>query len=164
MSIDSLKDVYVDQLQDLYSANGQSIKVIRDLAEHASNPELKEALERGIAGITDGMKVLTELTSKHGVRPDDEFCRGMEGLVKEARSHSIDENFGDDDARDAMIITQYQRMAHYAIAGYGCVVAFAHRLDLKEDAKVLQECLDATYSGDQSMTKLATSGINKAAM
>ena len=69
MSIDSLKDVYVDQLQDLYSANGQSIKVIRDLAEHASNPELKEALERGIAGITDGMKVLTELTSKHGVRP-----------------------------------------------------------------------------------------------
>lgn len=164
MSIDSLKDVYVDQLQDLYSANGQSMKVTKELAKHASNPELKKALERGIEGIEDGIRQLTELTVKHNVRPDDEFCRGMEGLVKEARAHGIDESFGDDDARDAMIITQYQRMAHYAIAGYGCVVAFAKRLDLPEEASILQTCLDAVYNGDQTMTELATTGINKAAV
>ena len=87
----------------------------------------------------------------------------MEGLVKEARSHGIEEDITDPDARDAMIITQYQRMAHYAIAGYGCLEAFAKRLDLKDDAQKLQKCLDATYHGDKTMTQIATGGINKAA-
>lgn len=164
MSIDSLKDVYLDQLQDLYSANSQSMKATRELAKHATNKDLKAALERGVEGIQDGMKQLTELAVKHEVRPDDEFCRGMEGLVREARAHGIDENFSDDDVRDAMIITQYQRMAHYAIAGYGCVVAFARRLDLDDDAEILERCLDAVYSGDRTMTDLATAQINEAAV
>ncbi|MEO1793703.1 MAG: DUF892 family protein, partial [Pseudomonadota bacterium] len=65
--------------------------------------------------------------------------------------------------RDAMIITQYQRMTHYGLAGYGCVVAFAKRLGLEDEARRLQDCLDATYDGDRTMTKLAEGTINKAA-
>ena len=87
----------------------------------------------------------------------------MEGLVNEARAHALKEDFSSDAVRDAVIITQYQRMAHYAIAGYGCLEAFAKRLDLKDDAQKLQKCLDATYHGDKTMTQIATGGINKAA-
>ena len=55
-------------------------------------------------------------------------------------------------------------MTHYGIAGYGCVVAFAKRLDLDDDARKLQKCLDSTYHGDEEMTKIANGGINKAAV
>ncbi|NDV86459.1 DUF892 family protein [Aurantimonas aggregata] len=164
MALNNLKDIYIDQLQDLYSADSQAAKVTRELAGKANDASLKEALEAGVEGIEEGMATLKELITSHGADPKGEFCRGMEGLVKEARAHAIEEEITDPDARDAMIITQYQRMTHYGIAGYGCLVAFAKRLGLESDREKLQECLDATYDGDDTMTAIATGGINEAAM
>ncbi|MEH6719212.1 MAG: ferritin-like domain-containing protein [Aurantimonas endophytica] len=164
MALNNLKDIYIDQLQDLYSADSQAAKVTRELAAKAHDANLKEALEAGVEGIEEGMATLKELITSHGADPKGEFCRGMEGLVKEARAHAIEEEITDPDARDAMIITQYQRMTHYGIAGYGCLVAFAKRLGLESDREKLQECLDATYDGDDTMTAIATGGINEAAM
>jgi ferritin-like metal-binding protein YciE len=83
--------------------------------------------------------------------------------VREARTHALEEEFGSDAARDAMIITQYQRMAHYAIAGYGCAAAFAAQLGLTDEARTLKEMLDAAYSGDRTMTEIAETQINPAA-
>ena len=163
MSMDSLKDVYIDQMQDIYSANEQSAKITRKLADAASNSELKSALKSGVEGIETGMKKLKGLIEGHGADPEGEHCKGMEGLVKEAQAHALDEKFGDDDVRDAMIITQYQRMVHYGIAGYGCCKAFAKRLGLDDDARVLDECLSHTYDGDEHMTAIATGEVNKAA-
>ena len=117
----------------------------------------------GANGITDGMEKLQQLCSNHGIDPAGEHCKGMEGLVREARAHALEEEFGDEDAQDAMIITQYQRMVHYALAGYGCLVAFANRLDLDGDGEVLQTCLDQTYDGDRRATEIATNGVNAAA-
>ncbi|MGR3493536.1 MAG: DUF892 family protein, partial [Shimia sp.] len=122
-----------------------------------------KALKDGATGIADGMEEIQKLCNDHGINPDGEFCKGMEGLVKEARAHGLEEEFGDSDARDAMIITQYQRMAHYAIAGYGCLRAFANRLDLDGDAAVLSKCLDNSYDGDRRFTEIATGGVNKMA-
>ncbi|MCB8837261.1 DUF892 family protein [Aurantimonas sp. VKM B-3413] len=163
MALANLKDIYIDQLQDIYSADGQAAKATRELAGAAHDNDLKEALEAGVKGIEQGMKTLSEIITGHGASATDEFCRGMEGLVKEARAHGIEADISDPDARDAMIITQYQRMAHYGIAGYGCLVAFAKRLGLDDDATKLQKCLDATYHGDDTMTQIATGGINRAA-
>ena len=87
----------------------------------------------------------------------------MEGIVAEVKAHVLDANFDDADAKDAMIITQYQRMAHYGIAGYGCCTAFARRLGLDGQADKLQDCLDATYHGDKEMTAIALGEINRAA-
>ncbi|WP_299971101.1 DUF892 family protein [uncultured Roseobacter sp.] len=161
--MNNLKDVYIDQLQDLYSANSQSAEVTEALADAATDENLRVLLQKGVSGIRDGMEQVAGLIRGHDADPNGEHCKGMEGLVREARAHALEEDFGDDAARDAMIITQYQRMAHYAIAGYGCVVAFAGRLDLKEDIGTLQDCLDACYDGDRQMTELATSDINAAA-
>ena len=163
MALNSLKDVYIDQLQDLWSACSQSRDVTQSLAKAAKNDDLKKALEAGAKGITDGMDAVQKLASQHGFDPEGEHCKGMEGLVKEARAHALEEEFGDDDVRDAMIITQYQRMTHYAIAGWGCCKAFATRLGLEEDARLLDECLGNTYDGDEHMTEIATGEVNPAA-
>ncbi len=163
MAIANLKDVYHDQLQDLYSACKQSMEVTTELGRAAKNDELQRALNDAVQGIADGMEKIAELCNDHGIDPNGEHCKGMEGLVKEARAHGLDDSITDADARDAMIITQYQRMAHYAIAGYGCLRAFANRLGLDGDGAVLSDCLDASYDGDRRMTDIATGGVNEAA-
>jgi ferritin-like metal-binding protein YciE len=161
--MDNLKDVYLDQLQDLCSANKQAKEITHELAQAAGSDKLRRALERGVEGIEDGCEKLQKIIRTHGGDPDAEHCKGMEGLVREARMHAIKEDFGAQAAQDAMIIGQYQRMAHYAIAGYGCVKAFAEQLDLKDDARTLGEMLDAAYSGDKTMTEIAEEKVNERA-
>lgn len=161
--MNSLKDIYLDQLMDLYSANKQAKEATRQLADAASNGALRDALKAGVDGIEDGNKHLEKMISGHGKNPNDEHCKGMEGLVREARAHAVKEDFKDGALRDAVIVTQYQRMAHYAIAGYGCVAAFAKQLGLDDQAKTLKNMLDAAYSGDHTMTDLAENQINQAA-
>lgn len=164
MTIKNLKDLYIDQLKDLYSACKQSMPVVTELGRSAKSRELSEALIAGNQGVARGMEVLAELCNRHDADPSGEHCKGMEGLVIEARKHAIDTDYADEDAQDAAIITQYQRLAHYAIAGYGCVRTFANRLELDSDAAALQECLDNTWEGDRRMTRIAEQGVNMAAV
>jgi len=164
MTMNNLKDVYQDQLQDLYSACKQSLDATTKLGRAATDKELSEALIAGANGISQGMDKLKSLCATHDIDPDGEHCKGMEGLVNEVDAHVLEADFGDDATRDAMIITQYQRMVHYALAGYGCLVAFANRLNLDQDAAILQKQLDETYDGDRRMTAIATDGgVNKKA-
>lgn len=161
--MESLKDVYIDQLQDLYSANLQAVKATKDLARRARSTKLQQALERGIDGIEEGARTLQSLVRGHDANPNGEHCKGMEGLVREARAHAVTETFGSDAVRDAVIITQYQRMAHYAIAGYGCAAAFARQLGLKHEAETLGTMLEAAYSGDRTMSDIAEASVNERA-
>jgi len=164
MTISTLKDLYIDQLQDIYSANKQSLEATKKLRVKATSGSLTEALDAGTDGINDGIETVRGILESHGANPEGEFCKGMEGLVKEAKAHAIDADIADDDVRDASIITQYQRMTHYGLAGYGTAAAFARRLDLMQDAEKLQTCLDNTYGGDRSMTSIAAGEVNKEAV
>lgn len=163
MTISTLKDLYIDQLQDLYSANRQALKATRELAEAASSEHLKGALEAGAEGIEQGMDQIKSLIENHDANPRGEHCRGMEGLVAEARAHGVEADFSDEDVRDASIIAQYQRMTHYGISGYGTVRAFASRLGLEDEASVLAKCLEDTRGGDRKMTAIASGEVNVAA-
>jgi len=164
MAIKDLKEVYQHMLQDQYSANKQALDMTTKLGRAAESKAVSEALIAGTNGISQGMDEVSSLCSDHGIDPTGAHCKGMEGLVNEAKAHAIDEEFGDSDARDAMIIAQYQRLVHYAIAGYGTLAAYANRLDLDGDAAVLKKCLDETYDGDRRMTDIATDGgVNAAA-
>ncbi|MCE8005791.1 ferritin-like domain-containing protein [Aestuariivita sp.] len=164
MSIDTLEDLYLEQLKDIYSANKQALDITKEMAEVASDTDLADALRAGADGIQDGITAIEKISESHDESPSGEHCKGMEGLVQEARAHAIEESFGEDATRDAMIITQYQRLTHYAIAGYGCLAAFADRLELDNDLSALKTCLEASYDGDRTMTALATGGINKSAV
>lgn len=163
MALDGLKDVYHDQLQDLYSACKQSLEATTALGRAATDKELSEALIAGANGISTGMDKLKSLCAEHDINPEGEHCKGMEGLVKEVHDHVLNAEFSDGATRDAMIITQYQRMVHYALAGYGCLVAFANRLGHDEDAAILEQQLNETYDGDRRMTSIATGGVNRKA-
>ncbi|WP_411838631.1 DUF892 family protein [Paracoccus sp. ME4] len=163
MSMNTLKDLYLDQLKDLYSACKQSMPVVTEMGRAATSRELAEALIAGNEGIARGMEALAGLCNQHGEDPTGEHCKGMEGLVTEARKHALQAEFGNADVRDAAIITQYQRLTHYAIAGYGCVLSFANRLGLDGDGAVLRDCLERTRDGDLHMTRIAETEVNDAA-
>ena len=164
-TIKNLKDLYLDGVKDLYSACKQSVPVTEQMAAAAKNAELKKALQASVQGTKDGMAAMEKLAKAHGEDAGGEHCKGMEGLVTEARKHALEAKFADEDTQDAAIIAQYQRLAHYAITGYGTLKAWAKRLDLSDDAKVLDDCAAAVYEGDEDMTSLAVKGgINKAAM
>ena len=164
-AIKNLKDLYLDGVKDLYSACKQAVPVTEELAAAAKNADLKQALEASAKGTRDGMAQMEKLAKSHGEDASGEHCKGMEGLVTEARKHALEAEFADDEVQGAAIIAQYQRLAHYAITGYGTLKAWAERLGHKDDVKVLDECTAATYEGDETMTSLAVKGgINKAAM
>ena len=163
MTVQTLDDVYTEHLQDAHSACKQSLAVTTELGRAASDKALSEALIAGSNGIAEGMSTLAELCAEHDVDPEGERCKAMEGMAREARLRVLETDYGDEAARDAMIVAQYQRMAHYAIAVYGSLVAFANRLGFDADGAKLKDMLASAYGGDRRMTDIATGGVNEAA-
>ena len=114
---DSLKDVYLDEMQDLWSANDQMVKATSQLTGQASDAKLKQMLEHALGGIQKHTDVLKGLIQANGGETKPEHCKGMEGLVAEALKHGIKEAPSDGKLRDVQIIAQYQRMSHYGARG-----------------------------------------------
>jgi ferritin-like metal-binding protein YciE len=163
MAIENLKQLYIAELKDLYDANEQANATTEKLIPAASSEELKSALKRSIEGTKTGNEHIKSILDTHGEGVGNVTCQGMKGLTTEAEKHVLKEEFGDDAVRDAMLISQYQRMAHYAITGYGTVEAFAKRLGDLECAQKLEQCKEQTMEGDLQFTKLAEGSINAAA-
>lgn len=161
--MDTLKDLYIDQLQDLWSANRQARQMTEKLCDVASDDELRETLERSLSRIDEHNERLEEIIRNYDASPSEEHCKGMEGLVKEARKHALEEDFGDDDVRDAQIIAQYQRMTHYGIAVYGTCRALAEQLECDEDARILAQDLEDVKRGDSVMNRIAEESVNRRA-
>lgn len=153
----SLKDVYLDEMKDLWSANDQMTKAVRELSGHASDPKLKQMLEHSIGGIEKHTGILKELIQRGGGQTEPEYCKGMEGLVTEAKKHGIKEAAQDPKLRDVEIIAQYQRMSHYGLAGFGTAAAYAKALGKSEDEQKLKQAVSEIYKGDEIASQLAES-------
>lgn len=158
----NLKDCYTEELADLWSANDQMEKVVRDLAARASDAKLKAKLEKGAEGIARHTETIRELLDDCGVS-EKEHCKGMEGLVKEARKHALDAGIEDGDVRDVVIIAQYQRMCHYGICGFGTSKAFAKALGKNEHVEKLDAITGDIYDADENLSDLAERSVNLAA-
>lgn len=157
---EDLKDLYIDELKDLWSANDQMLRVLKKISKKASDEKLQQMLaksQEGIAGHTD---IVKELIANAGEKVSKEHCKGMEGLVAEAAKHVLEEGPDKGPALDAVIITQYQRMTHYGIAGFGTAASFAGTLGLKDDQKRLKAATKEIYGGDEYMTRLAEMTVN----
>lgn len=155
-----LKDIYTDELKDLWSANDQMKRTLKKIASKASDSALKEMLVRSQSGIEKHTSVLKELIAAQEGKTSKEHCKGMEGLVTEATKHVIEEGPKKGPLLDVIIIAQYQRMTHYGIAGFGTAAAYAKALGLKEDIRRLREATKEIYGGDDYMTKLAETTVN----
>jgi ferritin-like metal-binding protein YciE len=152
---DDLKELYADEMKDLWSANDQMTKAVKTMAEKAHDPALKKELEASITGISKHADTLKSLIKETGSDVEKEHCSGMEGLVKEAIKHTVKEAPKDGELRDIEIIAQYQRMSHYGIAGFGSAAAYAEALGMKEHAGKLKSIVSDIYKGDQFASKLS---------
>ena len=158
MALASLKDLYFDELGDLYDAETQMIRTLPRLVEAARAPELREALKKHCDESRLHLERLELIFTHWGERRRSKPCAGLAGIVQEA-----DERLNQaetDDARDAAIIGVAQRIEHYAIAAYGCARTYARRLNRLDEARLLQETLDEEGRTDRRLTEIAEAHIN----
>lgn len=153
-----LRALYIDEMQDLWSANDQMKRVVDNMAEAASG-DLGDRLRRSAQGISEHSSKLKSLIDQAGGAVEKEHCKGMEGLVTEARKHALEAGL-DGVLKDVAIIAQYQRMCHYGIAGFGTAKAYAEALGESEAARELDGMLDRIYEADEYMSELAERSKN----
>ena len=158
---EDLKDLYVDELKDLWSANDQMQRTVKKLITRADDEELKKLLERSVEGIGKHTETVKSLIEAQDEKVSKEHCKGMEGLVEEANKHTSGEEAPKKGpVRDAQIIAQYQRMSHYGLAGFGTAAAYAKALSLKDEVKQLNQITKEIYLGDEYGTRLAETSVN----
>lgn len=162
--IATLEELYADELKDLWSAQDQMAKALKKIAPQATHPKLKALIEGSLQGIAAHTEILKKLIEDSGEKLKKEHCKGMEGLAAEAIKHTIDEAPETGGVLDAAIIAQFQRMTHYGITGFGTVAAFATALGRKADSKTLEAAVKDMHKGDDLMSELAESAINKSAV
>jgi ferritin-like metal-binding protein YciE len=157
MKLNSLQDVFVEQLGDLRSAEEQLVKALPKMASAANSPELKEAFEHHLEQTRNHVQRIEEVVANVGLDVPTEHCKGMEGLIKEG--DDIVSATGDPAAKDAALIAAAQRVEHYEIAGYGTATTLADELGFDEAKDILDETLDEESDADKLLTKIATGGV-----
>ena len=158
MEIESLQELMIEEMRDLYSAENQLIKAMPKMAKKASNPQLKKAFESHLRETEGQVKRLQQIFEKLGKKPTGKKCAAMEGLIEEAK-----DMMGEDmeqDTMDAALISAAQKVEHYEIASYGTVRTWAHLIGDDQTAKLLQQTLDEEGKTDKLLTELAESSIN----
>jgi len=152
MKMESLRDLYLEQLQDLYNAEQQLIKALPKMAKAASSRELKSAIQDHLEETKGHAQRIETICEQMGESPKGKKCKGMEGLIKEG-SETAGEDF-EDGLMDAAIIADAQRVEHYEIAGYGCVHAYATRLGEEQAADLLAQTLAEEKAADKKLNDI----------
>jgi ferritin-like metal-binding protein YciE len=153
MKLDSLKELYVAELKDLYSAENQLLKALPKMAKAATSSALKKGFEKHLEETKGQVERLEQIFNALDESPKGKKCKAMEGLVEEGKE--VMEEDAEPEVMDAALIAAAQRVEHYEIAGYGCVRTYAQLLGETQAAKLLQQTLDEEGKTDQALTKLA---------
>ena len=159
MQLQTLNDLYVDQLHDLFDAEQQLVEALPKMASAASHDELREAFEHHLNETQDHVRRLTEIFGGLGVTPSGKRCQAMMGLIREGEE--VLSAGGDPVVRDAALIAAAQRVEHYEIAGYGTARTLAGELGYDDAEEMLDQTLDEESSADKLLTKIATGGMFK---
>jgi ferritin-like metal-binding protein YciE len=158
MKLNTLNDLYIHQLKDLYNAERQLIKALPKMAKAATNKKLRQGFELHLEETKEHANRLEKLLSSHNQTTRGPKCKAMEGLIEEGKE--LMEEEADPEVLDAGLICAAQRVEHYEIAGYGCARSFAELIGDKEGQKILQKTLDEEGATDKKLTDLALSEIN----
>ena len=162
MALETLHDLYVDELKDLYNAENQLLIALPKMAKAATAPTLVAALNDHLAETKIHIERLETIFHRLGTDPKGKKCKAMEGLLAEGQDLMAKDV--DPSVLDAALIATAQRVEHYEMAGYGCVRTYARLLGDDEAADVLQETLNEEGSTDKLLTQLAESVINAEAV
>jgi ferritin-like metal-binding protein YciE len=155
---ENLKELLVEELQDLYSAENQLIKALPKMAKAATNPKLKAGFEHHLKETRGHAERLEKMCKVLDESPKGPKCKAMEGLVEEGEE--IIKEHDDPEVLDAALICAAQKVEHYEIASYGSARAWAELLEETQIVKLIDQTLKEEKATDEKLTKLAESGIN----
>ena len=162
MKLETLRDLLVEQLQDLYDAEKRITKALPKMAKAATSTELKAAFEKHLGETEGQVERLEKAFEAMGEKPKTKTCKAMQGLIAEGEE-TIKED-AEAEVKDAALIAAAQRVEHYEMAAYGTVSAYAKLLNEKTVLKLLQETLAEEKATDEALTELAESTINVGAV
>jgi ferritin-like metal-binding protein YciE len=160
--MNTLRDLLIHELKDLYHAEKQLTKALPKMVKAAHDQELKDALNNHLEETKAQVERLEEALKKLDVSPRGIRCVAMEGII--AEGEEILKEKCDPAVRDAAIIAAAQRAEHYEIAGYGCASAFARQLGENEILKLLQQTQEEETAADALLSNIAESSVNEQAM
>lgn len=160
MSVETLDELLVDELKDLYSAEKQIVRSLPKLAKAAASTELQEALLSHLEETKGQVERLEQIAELVGKKLTGKTCVGMQGVLEEGSE--VVEETDKGTVRDAALIGASQRVEHYEIAGYGTARDFAKILGMNDVAELLEQTLQEEKAADKKLTSLSTA-VNKRA-
>ena len=161
MKLESLQELYVYELKDMYNAEQQILKALPKMAKNASSPDLRAAFEEHLEQTRGHVDRLEQIFQKLDEPAKGQKCKGVEGIIAEGEA-MIDED-APPAVADAALITAAQRVEHYEMAVYGTVRNYARRLGFEDQARLLQQTLREEIETDKKLTMIADSYINEEA-
>lgn len=153
-----LHDLFLDELRDILGAERQLLKGLKKLASNAKGEKLKEAFQEHYKQTEGHVERLKQVFESIGKSARGEKCLAMEGLLNEAEE--IIESFEEDEALDAALICAAQKVEHYEIASYGCLLTFAKLMEHEEAERLLSEILEEEKETDRLLTEIAMQEAN----
>lgn len=158
MSMRTLRDLYIHELKDLYSAEKQLLEAIPKMAEAAQAPKLRDAFLDHLQETKVQFDRVHSILQKLGENPTSSKCVAMDGLIEEGSKISSEE--ATPEVKDAALIATAQRVEHYEMAGYGTARAYARALGEDDAAEVLNRTLEEEAQANDNLNVLALSDIN----
>jgi ferritin-like metal-binding protein YciE len=158
MNVDSFRDMYLAELQELRSVEAQLVSALPKMVDKASHPELKQAIQAHFDETRAQQVRLDELLQRHGAEPREHVDQAMQAMLKEAEKWAG--MVQDQDLRDAGLIASAQRVEHYEIAVYGSLATWAKQLGLDEDLQALLAILEEEKRTDDKLSTLAKRVVN----
>jgi ferritin-like metal-binding protein YciE len=151
--MNSLAELYVDELKDLWSAEKQIVAALPKMIKAATAPKLKAGFRKHLRESQEHVRRLERIMKALGESPRGKKCVGMEGLLKEG-AELIKEK-PEPEVLDAGLISAAQHVEHYEMAGYGTVRTWAQLLGHRDQARLLQQTLNEEGATDKALTRLA---------
>lgn len=158
MKLESLHDLFLNELRDLYDAEKRLVKTLPKMAEASSTPELRDAIQEHLTQTQEHVVRLERIFAFVNEEPKSETCEGIKGIIDEGEDVTGDAK--DPRVRDAAIIGSAQKVEHYEIASYGTVRTYARILGLEEAATLLQQTLGEENEADKRLTGIAERQVN----
>jgi ferritin-like metal-binding protein YciE len=162
MALNSMDELFLNELKDVYNAEKQLVAALPRMAKAAQSPKLQQAISKHLRETEGHVKRLEQILQSLGEPLRGKKCKGMEGLIEEGKE--ILEEDGAAEVIDAAIISAAQRVEHYEIAAYGCLRTYAQLLGNTAADRLLQQTLAEEEATDKALTALGEGGINQAAV
>jgi ferritin-like metal-binding protein YciE len=162
MALDTLQDLFLNELKDIYHGEKQLVRALPRMAKAAQSPDLQAAFTKHLRETEGHVQRLEQIFERLGERAVGKRCKGIEGIVEEGKD--IMEEDGEEAVLDAALIAAAQRVEHYEIASYGCLITYAGLLGDRNVEKLLKQTLGEEEATDKALTALGEGGINQAAV